>query len=159
MWSNDQDMPRGPWQLIIRARTESELDRAIIIIGGRIAATVSSPRLAKELAPLVARSVARAAGTRQDPASPGVSAERVVSALAALADYEDICPTPYTFPHPHPHGAGVNVVIEGIGPDPLRWDESVDAVALAATRRLAALSEQGQEVAEAAGSLLKQVAG
>ena len=109
---------------------------------------------------MVARSVARAAaGTHRDPASSGVSAERVLGALAALADYEDICPTPYTFPRPHPHGQGVNIVIEGLGPDPMPWDESFDAVALAATRRLAALSEQGQEVAEAAGSLLEQVAG
>ena len=160
MWSSDQDMPHGPWQLIIRARTESELDRAIIIVSGRIAATVASPRLAKELGSVVTRSVARAAaGTGHDPASPGVSAERVVSALAVLADYEDICPTPYVFPWRHPHGPGVNVVVHGLGPDPLPWDESFDAVALAATRRLAALSEQGKELAELAGALLEQIAG
>lgn len=159
MWSIDQDMPRGPWPLIIHARTDAELNRAIIIVSGRIAATVASPRLAKELAPVVTRAVALAAGAHLDPASPAVSADRVVGALAALADYEDICPTPYTFPHPHPHGPGVNVGVEHLGPDPMPWHESYDAVALAATRRLAALSDQGQEVAEAAGSLLKQVAG
>ena len=66
MWSSGQDMPRGPWQLIIRARTEFELDRAIIIVSGRIAATVASHRLAKELGTVAARSVARAAaGTGQ----------------------------------------------------------------------------------------------
>lgn len=157
MWSSGQDMPRGPWQLIIRARTESEFDRAIIIVSGRIAATVASHRLAKELGTVAARSVARAAaGTGQGHASAGVSAERVVSALAALADYEDICPTPYVFPWRHPHGPGVTV--EGAGPDPLFWDESFDAVALAATRRLAALSEQGQELAESASHLLDRLA-
>jgi hypothetical protein len=82
-----------------------------------------------------------------------------VSALAALADYEDICPTPYVFPWRHPHGPGVTVTVEGAGPDPLPWDESFDAVALAATRRLAALSDQGQELAESASLLLDRPAG
>lgn len=158
MWSSDQDMPRGPWQLIIRARSESELDRAIIIVSGRIAATVASPRLADELGPVAARAVARAAaGTGQDPASTGVSPERVVSALAALADYEDICPTPYVFPFKHPHGPGPRG--EGSGPDPIPWDESFDAVALAATQRLAGLSKQGGGLAQSAGALLDRLAG
>ena len=159
MWSSDQDMPRGPWQLIIRARTESELDRAIIIVSGRIAATVSSPRLAKELGPVVAHSVARAAGgTGTEPGSSGVSADKVVSALAALADYEDICPTPYRFPWQRPHVPGPHIA-EGAGPDPSPWDESFAAVALATTQRLAALTSQGKGLAQAAGGILDRLAG
>ena len=157
MWSDIQDMPHGPWQLIIHARTESELDRAIIIVSGRIAATVATPRLAKELEPVVARSVAHAAaGIGQQSGSTGVSAEKVVSALAVLADYEDICPTPYFFPFQGPHVPGPH---RTEGPDPSPWLESFDAVALAATQRLAGLSKQGQGLAESAGSLLKQLAG
>jgi len=156
MWSSDQDMPRGPWQLIIRARTESELDRAIIIVGGRIAATVASPELAEELGPVVARSVARAAGgATQGSSSPAVSADKVVRALAALADYEDICPTPYVFPFLGPH---VPVHRIGEGPDPMPWYESVDVVALAATQRLAALSSHGKGLAETAGGMLERLA-
>jgi hypothetical protein len=157
MLSIDQDVTREAWQFIIRARTETELDRAIIIVSGRIAATVSSPRLAKELAPVVARSVARAAGAPgQDPAPSGVSSEKVVRALAALADYEDICPSPYRFPWQGPHVPGPH---HSDGPDPLPWDESLDVVALATTQRLAALSSQGKGLAEAAGSMLERLAG
>jgi hypothetical protein len=150
-------MPRGPWQLIIRARTESELDRAIIIVSGRIAATVGSPRLSRELEPVVAHAVADSvASIGQRSAATGVSADKVVSALAVLADYEDICPTPYIFPFQGPHVPGPH---HTEGPDPMPWRESFDAAALAATQQLAALTTQGQGVAEAAGSLLKQIAG
>ena len=156
MLSIDQDVTREAWQFIIRARNEIELDRAIIIVSGRIAATVASPRLAKELEPVVARSVAHAAaGIGQQSASTGVSPEKVVSALAVLADYEDICPTPYS-PFHGPHVPGPH---RSEGPDPSPWRESFDAVALAATQRLAGLSKQGQALAESAGSLLQQIAG
>jgi len=153
----DQDVAHEAWQFIIRARTETELDRAIIIVSGRIAATVASPHLAKEIGPVVARSVARAAAAPgQGEAASGVSSEKVVRALEVLADYEDICPSPYRFPWQGPHAPGPH---HSEGPDPMPWYESVDVVALATTQRLAALSSQGKGLAEAAGSLLERLAG
>jgi len=157
MWSIDQDMPHGPWPLIIHARTEYEFERAVVLISGRIAGTVASPRLSEKLEPVVAHAVAHAAaGLGQQPTSTGVPAEKVVSALAVLADYEDMCPTPYFFPFQGPHVPGPH---HTEGPDPSPWRESYDAVALAATQRLAGLSKQGQGLSEAAGALLKQLAG
>ncbi len=161
MYSIDQDIPSGVWQLIIRARTESELDRAIIIVGGRIAATVSSHRLANELAPVAARAVARVVRTAEGApaASSSISTDRVVGVLQLIADYEDRCPTPYLVPWRRPHGPGVHIVDpEGLGPDPLPWDESFNAVALATVTGLAALTEQGKELAQLSGQLLGRLA-
>jgi hypothetical protein len=99
MWSQE-DYPVGniPWQLLIRARYVHEVDA---VLGSVIVQTIRNVA-SHEVAVAVSRAATAAVVGRNDDK---VDAEHAVSAMSALADFEDWCGTPG--PHwrgPRPHG-------------------------------------------------------
>lgn len=94
MFLDDVDLSHVPWQLLIRARTVSEVDAVI--------ASVVLGRLAEVASVETVRRVAEAAqGARlgdSEPATP----EQKLSALSAVADFDDwYCGNGPRRPWPH----------------------------------------------------------
>jgi hypothetical protein len=152
MFSPDQDYSNYPYQLLIRARTQAEFARAVIIVASRIVATAASSRVSKELAPVVAKTVADL------PVGRGAvpPATKVVSALQLEADFDDWwCGTPPRWPWPWP-----GPWREEPHPDPWRESGLLDAVVLKAVNGLANLvPEIGSSLADTSMRLLKELAG
>ena len=98
MWSSD-DFPGAshvPWQLLIRARLQDEVDAALASAIVRAVADVGSQAQVVE----VARAAHAGLATR--PAGEPASAEQRIAAIDAAAEFDDFCGTPY--PHsPIPH--------------------------------------------------------
>jgi hypothetical protein len=99
MWSQE-DFPTGyiPWQLLIRARYAHEVDA---VVGSVIVQTVQGVA-SREVAVAVSRAANAAV---VGPHDQKIDAEHALSAMSALADFDDWCGTPW--PHwrgPRPHG-------------------------------------------------------
>jgi hypothetical protein len=152
MFSPDQDYSNYPYQLLIRARTQAEFARAVIIVASRIVAAAASSRVSKELAPVVAKTVADL------PVGRGAAppAAEVVSALQLVADFDDWwCGTPPRWPWPWP-----GPWKEDPHPDPWRESGLLDAAVLKAVNGLANLvPEIGGSLAGTSMRLLKESAG
>jgi len=114
MWTSD-DFPGAdhvPWQLLIRARTQFEVDALVASQIVRAVSLLASEGVAKELAQTATKAVAasRVAHSGKESSNLGFS-------LSAFDDFEDWCGT--RWPHwwgPKPHGGGLG----GPGdPDPI----------------------------------------
>jgi hypothetical protein len=94
MFTDDTDLSHVPWQLLIRARTASEVDSLIAsVVLGRIAEIGSV-----ETVRFVAEAAQAARGASTEPAT----AEQKLSALSAVADFDDwYCGNGPRRPWPH----------------------------------------------------------
>jgi hypothetical protein len=81
MFDQDTDLSHIPWQLLIRARTVSEIDAVV--------SSVVLARVAEVASVEVTRKVAVAASEAAGASSERASAEQVVAALVAAADFDD----------------------------------------------------------------------
>jgi hypothetical protein len=94
MFTEDTDLTHVPWQLLIRARTVSEVDAVISsVVLGRLAevASLESVRL-----------VAEAAHAAQGASDEKAGADQKLSALTAVADFDDwYCGNGPRRPWPH----------------------------------------------------------
>jgi hypothetical protein len=97
MYGIDQDVPSGPWQLLIRARTEYEIDALIASVVVREVAAVGAEKAAIEVARAANAALAGSKGAQ--PAEPAAR----VAAIDALADYEERCGNGRHWPGPRPH--------------------------------------------------------
>ena len=162
MFSPDQDYSHEPYQLLIRARTQAQLERAIIIIASRIAAKAVSTRVSEKLAPVAAKTAARVALSASEATGRigrAPSATRVVSALQLVADFDDWCGTPWRRPWPWPWPGPWQEVKEP-HPDPWRESGLFDVAVLKVVIGLAKLTpEVGGELAETSQGLLKEMVG
>jgi hypothetical protein len=98
MWDSEH-FPTGnvPWQLLIRARTASEIDA---VVSSMVVARISEVA-SLDVARLVAGAATRAAGASQEKATPA----QMVAALSAAADFDEwYCGTPYPRHWPHRRG-------------------------------------------------------
>jgi len=99
MWAQD-DFPTGniPWQLLIRARYAHEIDA---VLGSVIVQTVQGVA-SREVALAVGKAANAAVFGRHDEK---VDAEHTLSAMSALADFDDWCGTSWPrWRGPRPHG-------------------------------------------------------
>jgi hypothetical protein len=162
VFSPDQDYSHEPYQLLIRARTQAQLERAIIIIASRIAAKAVSIRVSEKLAPVAAKTVARVALSASEATGRigrAPSATRVVSALQLVADFDDWCGTPWRKPWPWPW-PGPWQEVKDPHPDPWRESGLFDVAVLKVVIGLAKLTpEVGGELAETSQGLLKEMVG
>lgn len=151
MFSPDQDYKNSSYQLLIRARTQAQFEKAILAIVSRIAATAASPSASEKLTPSIAQAVSsitlRTSGEGRAP-----SASNVVSALRILADFDDWwCGTP---PRPWPWPWWT----ESSKPSPDPWGNFgyLDMAALKAITNLAKLvtPEVGKDLAETSQSMM-----
>jgi hypothetical protein len=97
MWSSD-DFPGAshvPWQLLIRARLQDEVDAALASTIVRAVADVGSQAQVVE--------VARAAhaGLASRPVGERASAQQRIAAIDAAAEFDDYCGNGYRWPIPH----------------------------------------------------------
>jgi hypothetical protein len=81
MFDQDTDLSHIPWQLLIRARTVSEIDAVV--------SSVVLARVAEVASVEMTRKVAVAASEAAGASSERASAEQVVAALVAAADFDD----------------------------------------------------------------------
>jgi hypothetical protein len=81
MFDQDTDLSHIPWQLLIRARTVSEIDAVV--------SSVVLARVAEVASVEVTRKVAVAASEAAGASPERASAEQVVAALVAAADFDD----------------------------------------------------------------------
>jgi hypothetical protein len=162
MFSPDQDYSHEPYQLLIRARTHAQLERAIIIIASHIAEKAVSTRISEKLAPVAAKTAARVALSASEATGRigrAPSATSVVSALQLVADFDDWCGTPWRKHWPWPWPGPWQEVKEP-HPDPWRESGLFDAAVLKTVIGLAKLTpEVGIELAETSQSLLKEMVG
>lgn len=94
MFTEDADLSHVPWQLLIRARTASEVDSLI--------ASVVLGRLAEVGSVEVVRLVAEAAHGIRGAATEPATAEQKMTALSAVADFDDwYCGNGPRRPWPH----------------------------------------------------------
>lgn len=158
MYSSDQDYSNLPYRLLIRARTQSQFEKAVITIASRIVTTAVSQGVAKKFktpALQAIKSVSLRAGNGGKAPSPS----NVVSALQMCAELDDWCgtpwprkpfpwPWPWPWPEPDPH------------PDP--WFEMgmFDVAAMKAVVGLTKLvPEVGQELLDLSQNVLKELGG
>jgi hypothetical protein len=94
MFTEDADLSHVPWQLLIRARTVGEVDAVISsVVLGRLAEVGSVETI---------RAVAEAAHAARGAASEPATAEQKLSALSAVADFDDwYCGNGPRRPWPH----------------------------------------------------------
>jgi hypothetical protein len=94
MFTEDADLSHVPWQLLIRARTLGELDAVISsVVLGRLAEVGSVETI---------RRVAEAAEGARGAATEPATAEQKLSALSAVADFDDwFCGNGPRRPWPH----------------------------------------------------------
>lgn len=94
MFTEDADLSHVPWQLLIRARTIGELDAVISsVVLGRLAEVGSVETI---------RRVAEAADGARGAATEPATAEQKLSALSAVADFDDwFCGNGPRRPWPH----------------------------------------------------------
>lgn len=100
MWDVDNfpGADKVPWQLLIRARFEHEIDAVIASIVVHTVAQVASPKITESLAKASTSAIKRG---RQE-----LTADRQVGAMVAVADFDDWCGTvPFKWP-PRPKGYG-----------------------------------------------------
>ena len=134
MFSPDQDYSDAPYRLLIRARTQAELERAIIIVATHIAATAGSKHVSEKLAPVAAKTASSIVLSQSLGRShKAINSGDVVSALKLVTDFDDWCGTPWHWPWPWPG--------PDPGPDPRPWRESglFDVAVLEAVKGLAQL--------------------
>jgi hypothetical protein len=94
MFLDDADLSHVPWQLLIRARTTSEVDAVI--------ASVVLARLAEVGSVEAIRAVAEAAHGARGASTEPATAEQRLSALSAVADFDDwFCGNGPRRPWPH----------------------------------------------------------
>jgi hypothetical protein len=94
MFTEDADLSHVPWQLLIRARTASEVDSLI--------ASVVLGRLAEVGSVDTVRLVAEAAHGVRGVATEPATAEQKLTALSAIADFDDwYCGNGPRRPWPH----------------------------------------------------------
>jgi hypothetical protein len=94
MFLDDVDLSHIPWQLLIRARTVSEVDAVI--------ASVVLGRLAEVASVETVRRVAEAAQSARVDSSEPATPEQRLSALSAVADFDDwYCGNGPRRPWPH----------------------------------------------------------
>jgi hypothetical protein len=158
MFSSDQDYSQYPYQLLIRARTQAQFERAIIIIASRIATTAVSARVSEKLTK-AAMKAASVVAFRDSGSGRAPSATSVVSALQLMADFDDWCGTrwprwPWPWPGPWPW--------QEVKPSPDPWINSglIDAVALKTIISLAKLApEVGSELLDTSQAIAQELAG
>ena len=154
MYTFDQCYNNVPYELLIRARTQVQFDRAIFAISSHIAATVLSAQVSEKLAPVIRKTIANITLKDESEASRGLSATSIVAALHALADFDDYCGTPWRWWWPRPPRRP-----EPPEPWPIDWREFgyFDIVALKTINSLASLikGEVGQEVVNVSQSLIE----
>jgi hypothetical protein len=94
MFTEDADLSHVPWQLLIRARTLGELDAVISsVVLGRLSEVGSVETI---------RRVAEAAEGARSAATEPATAEQKLSALSAVADFDDwYCGNGPRRPWPH----------------------------------------------------------
>ena len=81
MFTDDTDLTHVPWQLLIRARTVDEVDAVISsVVLGRLSEVGSVETI---------RRVAEAAEGARSAATEPATAEQKLSALSAVADFDD----------------------------------------------------------------------
>ena len=94
MYIDDTDLTHVPWQLLIRARTVSEVDS--------ILSSVVLARLAEVASVESVRLVADAAHAARGASDEQAGAEQKLSALSAIADFDDwYCGNGPRRPWPH----------------------------------------------------------
>jgi hypothetical protein len=156
MLSDDQNPSDYPYQLLIRARTQTQFEQAIIVITSRIAATALSKSVSEKLIPVTVKTV-NSVTLRETVSNRAPAATSMISALQMLADFDD-CGTPWPFhrwphwpwPWPWPWQDGKP------SPDPWANAGLFDAAALKTINGLALLVPQvGKELAETCQALLK----
>ena len=162
MYAPDQDISDVPYHILIRARTESQFNQAVLAISSRVAATMLSARASKELAPALTKAMANIS-LHEPRENREPSADSVLTALHALADLDDWCgtpPRPPRWPWPWPWPWRID---DKLDPDPVPWRELgySDIIALKTITNLATLmpSEVGKDLAEISHSMIKEMAG
>jgi len=94
MFTDDTDLSKVPWQLLIRARTVGEVDAVIAsVVLNRIAEIGSV-----ETVRVVARAAEEAGGVADEEATP----EQKLGALGAVAEFDEFyCGNGWPRPFPH----------------------------------------------------------
>src|SRR5690242_3878925 len=94
MFTDDTDLSKVPWQLLIRARTVAELDAVIASVVLNRIAEIGSTHVVQT----VARAAAEGVGSHDEPAT----AEQKLGALSAVAEFDDFyCGNGPRWPFPH----------------------------------------------------------
>ena len=145
-----------PERFLIRARTQSQFERAIIIIASHIAATAVSARVSEKLVKVAKKSMVGVT-LRDSKVESAPSAANLVSALQLIADFDDWCGTrprrPWPWPWPGPWQ-------EKPQPDPWINSGMIDAAALKTIIGLSKLvPEFGSELQDISKDFLKEMAG
>lgn len=94
MFTDDTDLSKVPWQLLIRARTVREVDAVIASVVLNRIAEVGSIHAVQT----IARAAAQGTGANEEPAT----AEQKLGALSAVAEFDDFyCGNGPRWPYPH----------------------------------------------------------
>jgi hypothetical protein len=136
MFTEDTDLTKVPWQLLIRARTVGEVDAVIASVVLNRIVEVGSTHVVQT----VARAAADGLGANDEPAT----AEQKLGALSAVADFDEwYCGNGPRWPYPH----------RGV------LDEVSDPVAVLVTRGARQLVEAGSPgLQKTLGEALGQIA-
>jgi hypothetical protein len=94
MFTDDTDLTKVPWQLLIRARTVSDVDAVLAsVVLNRLAEVGST-----EAVHAIARAASQVGGAADEPATP----EQKLGALSAVAEFDDFyCGNGPRWPWPH----------------------------------------------------------
>ncbi len=165
MFTDDTDLSKIPWQLLIRARTVDEMRVVLVRTVGSVVSTIGSERVREPIARAAAQTAARGMADRKG--SVEVDAQTRIEMLGLAADIDDICPPwrrfPFPFPWPWPWPP--------IGPDgpwgpggpggPVEHGREVLAREVQLVAKVAALAKVAglEHIAEAAQEVLGSLGG
>lgn len=154
------EMPaNAPYRLLIRARTELEFERAVLSTAAAIAGTIRAAAVAEKLGPAIAHALASTAEAQRPAPTRAPSAANVVSAMRAVASWEDdwcgTPPKPWPWPRPWPWPWPWPPFPDP-SPDPWREIDILRVPSLIAIVELAKLTELGAPIAEIGQELIKE---